>query len=1095
MKYYYVIDTRRDVTKTMKTTHYIYLALFTLLLASCQDGVPTRILATGPKTFEKLHISQTKINFNNEVNETDQFNHFTWISIYNGGGVGILDINNDGLQDIFFTATTGTDALYLNKGNMEFEDITESAGVNKVPGTVSAGISYGDVNQDGFVDIYVSTFGYSSLEDDKRNRLYINNGDLTFTESAKAYGLDNGGYSVQSAFFDYDNDQDLDLFVMNQPSNVRFGKSSYVHQDSISKETSDLLFRNDGGKFTDVTKEAGIASAAYGLGLSISDLNEDGFQDIYIANDYEKPDYMYVNNGDGTFKNTIDKSVNHISNFSMGMDIADINNDGLLDIGVVDMAGANHLRSKTNMPSMSPEAFYGFVDKGYHYQYMHNTLQLNNGDNTFSDISHMSGIAKTDWSWSLLMADYDNDSHKDIYITNGIKRDFRNNDYLQELQKKQSSGVQSSVMEIINSIPSTPMSNYLFHSDGNFHFDDVANDWGLADKSFSQGAAYGDLDNDGDLDLVVNNMNALASIYENRAGDHGNFVRFKLESNEHKPMQGTSIKITTASGDQYVQLGTVKGFISSSENIIHFGLGEENNLEKVEITWPNRKITTLNNIGINTLHTITFEDSEQSIIKEKRKKPLLAISDNVINHMHEENDFNDYASQNLLPYKLSEQGPFMSKADIDGDGDEDIYVGGSAGFSGKLYLYNNGNYLLKIIEDFEIDKSHEDMRSVFLDYDGDGDQDLYVCSGGNEFKVGSSKLKDRIYTNDGKGNFVRSVSALPSITKSTSTAVAVDIDADGDLDVLAFSRLVPGKYPQSPDSHLLINTNGKFADESKIRAEFLEKFGMVTDAVTTDYDGDGDQDILTVGEWMTPKVLINEAGNLSLSETGIESGLYFSVVANDLDKDGRDDYLFGNIGINNKYKASKEKPFRLYSDDFDNNGRYDVVLASYFDDKIVPLRGKECSTEQVPFVSEKFEKYEDFANASLDEIYDLDKAQSLEASSLKSVIAFNRNGKLESSYLPLKAQMSPLNGFVVKDVNNDGHEDIICVGNLYSTEVETTRFDAGTGTVLLNDGAGNYSAISSKESGMNANYDAKDILLANDLLIVSNNREKVQVWK
>lgn len=1079
----------------MRINYYICIALLFLMFSACQDSQPIRHLAEGPKSFEKLHISQTKINFNNEVNETDQFNHFTWISIYNGGGVSIMDINNDGLQDIFFTATTGDDALYLNKGNMQFEDITKSAGVNKKPGTVSAGICYGDVNQDGFVDIYVSTFGYSSLEDDKRNRLYINNGDLTFTELAKEYGVDNGGYTVQSAFFDYDNDADLDLFVMNQPSNVRFGKSSYVHQDSISKETSDLIFRNDGGKFTDVSKEAGIESAAYGLGLSISDINQDGYQDIYIANDYEKPDYMYINNGDGTFKNTINRSVNHISNFSMGMDIADINNDGLLDIGVVDMAGANHLRSKTNMPSMSPEAFFGFVDKGYHYQYMHNTLQLNNGDNTFSDISHMSGIAKTDWSWSLLMADYDNDTHKDIYITNGIKRDFRNNDYLQELQKKQSSGVKSSVMEIINSIPSTPMSNYLFHSDGNFHFDDVANEWGLGDKSFSQGAAYGDLDNDGDLDLVVNNMNALASVYENKAGDHGNFVRFKLESDKHKPMQGSSIKITTENGVQYAQLGTVKGFISSSEEIIHFGLGDNNTIDKAEITWPNNEITVLTNINSNVLHKISFEESERSIQKTQSSNSIVALTEGVINHLHRENDFDDYASQNLLPYKLSEQGPFMSKKDVDNDGDEDLYIGGSAGHSGTLYLFENGRYTIKKVAAFELDKIHEDMRSTFLDYDGDGDQDLYVCSGGNEFKIGSAQLQDRIYTNDGSGNFTRAKGVLPTIRESTSTSVSIDIDSDGDADLVTFSRLVPGKYPQSPSSYLLINDNGNFSDKTKTYAAFLEKFGMVTDAEITDYDGDGDQDIITVGEWMTPKVLLSTDGKLTLKETGIESGLYFSVAARDLDNDGDDDYLFGNIGVNNKFKASKEKPFRLYSDDFDNNGRYDVVLASYFEDKIVPLRGKECSTEQVPFVSEKFEKYEDFANASLDEIYDLEKAQALEASSLKSVMAINEKGSLKLKVLPYKAQMSPLNGFIVKDLDGDGNLDIICVGNLYSTEVETTRFDAGTGTVLMNKGNGNYSALSSKESGMNANLDAKDILLANDLILVSNNREKVQVWK
>ena len=1063
-------------------------------MGACKESIPERVLSTAAKTFEKLHISQTKIGFNNEVNETDKINHFFWISIYNGGGVSIMDINNDGLQDIFFTATTGEDALYLNKGNMVFEDITQSAGIQKMKGAVSAGISYGDVNNDGYVDFYISTFGYSSLEDEKRNRLYINNGDLTFTESAKAYGVDNGGYTVQSAFFDYDNDNDLDLFVMNQPSSVRYGKTTFVHQDSISKETSDLLFRNDGNKFTDVSLEAGVESAAYGLGLCISDINQDGYQDIYIANDHQKPDCMYINNGNGTFTNTIDKAVNHMSNFSMGMDIADINNDGLVDIGVVDMAGANHLRSKTNMPSMSPEVFYKFVDKGYHYQYMHNTLQLNNGDNTFSDISHMAGISKTDWSWSLLMADYDNDTHKDIYISNGVKRDFRNNDYLQGLKDSQSSGANSSILEIINSIPSTPMSNYMFQNDGNYHFDNVAGDWGLGDKSFSQGAAYGDLDNDGDLDLVVNNMNALASVYENKAGDHGNFVRFKMVSDNHKPMQGSSVKISTDEGVQYAQLNTVKGFLSSSENVIHFGLGKKSKINSAEIIWPNNTKTVLTDVEVNKEHTLSFEKSEKKERVKQSEKSIFSEVENLVSHVHNENKYDDYQSQSLLPYKLSEQGPFMSTADVDGDGDDDLYIGGSAEYSGQLFIYNNGKYTQKSTAAFQSDKMHEDMRSTFFDYDSDGDQDLYVCSGGNEYNIGSAKLQDRLYINDGKGSFTKS-KALPGLKESSSTAIAMDVDEDGDQDLIVFSRLVPGKYPQSPSSYVLINEGGKYIDETEKRASFLNKYGMVTDAIVSDYDGDGDEDIVTVGEWMSPQVLINQGGSFSLRETSVEPGLYFSVAAADIDADGDDDYLFGNLGTNNKYKASKEKPFRLYSDDFDNNGKYDVVLAGYFDGKIVPVRGKECSTQQVPYVSDKFKKYEDFANASIDEIYDLEGAQSLKATSLKSVLAINTGGELESKDLPIKAQMSPINGFVVKDFNGDNHLDIITIGNLYSTEVETTRYDAGTGTVLINDGYGNYNALSAKSSGLNANADAKDIILSNGTLIVSNNSDKVQSWK
>jgi len=579
------------------------------------------------------------------------------------------------------------------------------------------------------------------------------------------------------------------------------------------------------------------------------------------------------------------------------------------------------------------------------------------------------------------------------------------------------------------------------------------------------------------------------------SGDHGNFVRFQLVSDTHKSMQGSSIKITTPHGIQYAQLSTVKGFLSSSENFIHFGLGDNNDIQKVEIIWPDNTTTLLDNVVANKLHTITYEKSESTNPQSNNDKPLLAEVKNIISHKHKENVYDDYASQNLLPYKLSEQGPYMSVADVDGDGDEDLYIGGAAGYSGELFIYSDGSYTKKPTDAFVADKAYEDMRSVFFDYDADGDQDIYVCSGGNEFKLGSRNLQDRIYINDGKGNFTKSNSALPTINESTSTAVAIDIDADGDLDLAVFGRLVPGKYPQSPNSYVLINNDGKFINDTKNRAPFLEEYGMVTDAISSDYDGDGDMDIVTVGEWMAPKVILNDGGKFILQDTDIDAGLYFSVAAIDVDQDSDDDYLFGNLGVNNKYKASKEKPFRLYSNDFDNNGKYDVVLASYFDDKIVPVRGKECSTQQVPYVSEKFKKYEDFANASIDEIYDLENAQSLVATSLKSVIAINNSGKLTSQYLPTKVQMSPVNGFVSKDVNADGHLDIICIGNLYSTEVETTRYDAGTGTVLINDGKGQFSSLTSKESGLNANYDAKDVVLANGTLLVSNNREKVQVWK
>ena len=1085
---------------------FVYLSVLVLLLASCSQD-QKRIIPT-VQTFKKLNTATTGITFNNEIQETQTRNHFLWPSIYNGCGVGICDINNDGLLDVMFTRTFGHDELYLNKGGMQFENISAKAGIQGNPDHVSAGITFGDVNQDGYKDIYVSVFGSSENHQDKLNRLYINNGDLTFTESAAKLGVQNGGFTIQSAFFDYDLDGDEDLYVMNQPSNVRAVKQRYKKEGEskfINENTVDRLYRNDGGKFTDVSKSAGVEKFAFGLGIKVQDINMDGYPDIYIANDYDKPDFMYINNKKGGFINTIDEAVNHISNFSMGVDISDINNDGLVDIGVLDMAGANHYRSKTNMPSMSPEQFYKNVDDGLHYQYMHNTLQLNNGNNTFSDIAYLAGMAKTDWSWSLVMGDFDNDSNKDIYITNGIKKDIRNSDYLLKLKERIDNAgdtYSASPLEILDLIPSTPMSNYFYHNDGSLHFTDKAQEWGLGDKGYSQGCAYGDLDNDGDLDLVVNNMSALASVYENQVAGVNNYIRFKLKSKDHRSLLNTKAYVYNQDGSmQYAELAPVKGIMSYSEDVLHFGLAD-GNVERVELIWPDGQITTINAPKVNKEHTITFESADKKSYngyKSSNNETALLAKTSDVSYKHIENKYDDFATQLLLPYQPSRLGPFMSVADANGDGKEDLFIGGASGQSGGLFLSDgSGKFTRSNNNALASDKASEDMCSVWIDVDGDGDQDLYVASGGYEHKSTSSLLVDRLYINDGKGGLTKSTNGIPAIKQSTMAVVAADFNGDGKDDVASFGRIVPGEYPKLPDSYLLMNEGGKLVDKTGTLAPDMKSLGMITDAIANDYDADGDMDIILVGEWSAVKVLNNDGGKMTLKTVdGIEdTGLYTHVNLADLDGDGDQDMIVGNIGKNIKWKASKEKPFKLYADDFDKNGGYDIVLANYADDELVPVRGRECSSQQLPYITEEFETFEDFATAPLDKIYDLDKAQNLQVTSLKSAVYLNDGkGNYSKGKLPVEAQMSPINATIVLDINQDGYQDIIAVGNQYSMEVETTRLDAGSGLVMLGDGQGNFKYLPNGKSAMSSRGNAKDMVMVNGALIVSNNDALVESYR
>ena len=1095
--------------KHLKIVHILSIALVTFIY-SCNTK-PARDLSSGELTagFELLSSEQTGIDFNNSIQEGKTFNHYYFSQIYLGSGVAVGDINNDGLPDIYFGGNQVNDKLYLNKGGFQFEDISNSSKITFSPGW-TWGVTMADINADGYLDIYVSRNGNSSDPKDRKNKLFINNGDLTFTESASKYGLADVGFSTQAAFFDMDNDGDLDMYQVNQIADKKLLLVKSIPTDQF-KYFKDHLYRNDNGKFVEVSAKAGISrNLAYGLSVSTSDFNNDGFMDIYVANDYAEPDFLYYNNGDGTFTNVINEKLKHITQLSMGTDTGDINNDGLLDLMTTDMTPEDHYRSKTNMASMSTEQFQSYVNAGYHYQYMTNTLQMNTGKGHFSDVANMTGVAFTDWSWASLIVDLDNDGLKDIVVSNGIKKDVDNNDFRNKLKQLDASTTEDDLFEMSKNVPSQKIPNYAFKNTGDYKFQKVAKDWGLDIPSFSHGMSYADLDNDGDLDLVVNNMEDKAFVYKNNA--NGNFLKVKLEGPSKNPFGiGAKVMIYYNNNQQLVENVLTRGYYSSVEPIPFFGLGNQSKVDSVKVIWNNSKVSVFTDVDANKTLTANFEkaityesnQSNSTYFGEKNAQKL------GLDFAHKENDFDDFTEQVLLPHQLSQNGPFVASGDVNNDGLEDIYIGGAANQSGRLYLQNKeGNYVKSKSQPWNQDKASEDLGVLFFDADQDGDNDLYVTSGGNEFKVGNSKLQDRLYFNDGKGNFRKKNNALPRILQSTQTVKASDVDNDGDLDLFVGTRLISGKYTFPATSYILINNKGSFSKAPKKIAADLENVGMVTDAVFTDIDNDKDEDLILVGEWMTITVLENNNGSFkeSSSKYGLDDttrGIWWSITASDLDNDGDDDYIIGNLGKNNKFKASKEHPFKVYANDFDNNGTNDVVLAKFYKTDYVPVRGRECTSQQMPYVAEKFKDYHSFASSKLIDILPEDKVDDAviyQIESFESIILENRNGKLVKKVLPNEAQISPIKSSIVLDVNKDGVKDIIVVGNHYGVEVETTRYDAGFGAVFLGDENLNYIFVSPSKSGFYVHKDSRDIVVQEVnkeefRLLVTNNNDDISIFE
>lgn len=1090
-----------------------FCVLLSLSFYSCQHGLDkpkfsAQTITTG-SLFQLIKPAESGIHFINSLSESTQNNLVTNNLIYAGAGAAAGDLNGDGLADIVLLANEAMPAIYINEGDFKFKAATAGSGIQKTPGWHS-GVSLIDINEDGKLDIYINRGGPQEKNMDKRrNLLYINKGNMKFEEQAKQYGLDDPGASIQTVFFDYDGDGDLDAYVLNYLLGIqRIGYDKLQQRrtgvsDDLAVEYSDHLYRNDGGNFTNVSKQAGVQNWGHGLGVAVGDINGDNLPDIYVSNDFEVDDFYYINQGDGTFKESLKNHFPHVSFFAMGLDVADINNDGALDVFEVEMLPKDRKRAVMNMSQMDRGRFEDLLTYGFQPQYMRNSLHLNRGEGYFSDIAQMAGVAKTDWSWGTLLQDFDNDGFKDIMVTNGIARDMRNRDFQVNTNKKFEEANGNIAIEQINNLaPTTKIRNYAFQNSNGIKFEDKTVSWGLDQKGFSNALVSADFDQDGDLDILINNIGEPPFLYRNTSKDKGaNYLSLTFNyTKKNKNGLGTKVTLHTNKGIQYQEMFYIRGFQSSSEPIIHFGLGDLDRAERLTIQWPDNTVQEITNPEINQRLEVKYSNTKP-LAKEplpngmlkKTKLPGLA-------YIHKEVPFDDYEKEILIPHKQSQSGPYMSKGDVNGDGLEDILIGGAHKQSSELFIQKKSGGFTKTLQaDFRADAIYEDMGSLFFDADQDGDQDLYIVSGSNEFEGKVEMYQDRLYINDGRGKFTKS-NGLPKISSSGSRVCAGDIDGDGDLDLFVGGRVSPQAYPVSPKSYLLINQGGKFVDQTAKWSKDLERASMVTDALFIDVDKDDDLDLITVGEWSPITIWKNENNKWKPETIADTQGWWFSIAAEDFDQDGDLDLLAGNIGLNHKFKAEKDKPFHIYYDDFDNTGTQDIVLAFHAQDKLFPVRGRDCSSEQMPFITEKFPTFESFGGAELKDIFGerIEKANHMQATQFASLILWNDGRAFTSQILPDEAQFSPVTKSIFVDLNQDGKKELVVSGNMFQTEAETSQADAGVGAVFSVDGQ-ELKAYKPLESGFFAPFDAKDMITVKTvdnqtLILVANNDGPLQIF-
>ncbi len=1094
-----------------------YLFLISCLTCSCSKKEET--------LFEELPASATGIEFANNIIDSKDFNIFNYRNFYNGGGVAIGDVNNDGLPDLFLTSNLEDNKLYLNKGNMHFEDISKKAGIIGKK-FWSTGVTFADINGDGLMDIYVCNSGSLDL---RGNQLYLNKGIKAgipqYVEVAKESGLEDGGFSTHAAFFDYDRDGDLDMYLLNN-SLTPFGKLGYTNsRNQRDKLGGDKLFRNDSEfidqmKFTDVSESAGIFGSliGFGLGITIGDVNQDNWPDIYISNDFYEHDYLYINQKNGTFKEDIINEMPHTSSNSMGADIADINDDGFLDIYVTDMLPGNDQRLKTTSTFEGYNLMELKLKQGFWHQYMRNNLHLNNGNGTFSEIGQLSGVHATDWSWGALIFDMDNDGKKDIFVANGIAKDLTDQDFVDFLGDRSTvqqilKGKKFDYKDLTDKIPSVPIQNYAFRNTGDWHFVNQAPTWGLSGPGFSNGSAYGDLDNDGDLDLVVNNVNAPVSVFKNRSSEQlkNHYLRIKLKgADKNVHGIGATVTLYQKGSMKVLQQMPNRGYQSSSDHQLVFGLGKYQIIDSIKVVWPNDAVQWIRNPKSDQQLVLDYKNAtmKPSTNAIKANVLMVDVTSGNLNYIHQESLFNDFDRDVLLKQKYSTLGPALAVGDVNGDGLDDLYLGGAKGLAKKLFLQQStGRFVEKSQLAFAADIQLESSNALFFDADKDLDLDLLVVTGSNEYAQNSSELRDILYLNDGKGNFSESTS-FPKIYENGSVAVAADFDKDGDMDLFVGARMVSSKYGLSPSSSFLVNDGqGGFTEQSKRFMPGIGKLGMVSDATWADIQGDGYLDLVISQDWGGIFVFTNAKGKQMVSQGNLpnSSGLWNTIHAADLDHDGDVDFVLGNLGLNTKIRATVSKPAILEVNDFDKNGTYEQIISCVSEDgNVYPMVLKGELQKAIPLIKKRFIRYQDFANKSISDLFTSDERNgSIQRQIVRtesSMLMNNGNGEFTWLSLPTEAQFSPIKAIETGDFNRDGITDILMAGNFFDVLPEWGRFDADYGLLLLGIGKGKFILKKSPDSGFQYSGQVRKMVKVRTIgngtaIILAKNNDAAQLFK